>query len=105
MGKYAEFETRTQPWFDEAKFDGFNFAIPMKTLAIYCGEGWHRMPASGDLSNNGRSARVAWKQIEVRCLEFSREEQPNYMATRVNRAAAPMCSKPIRQVDAAKFMI
>ena len=36
MGKYAEFETRTQLWFDETKFDGFNFAIPMKTLAIYC---------------------------------------------------------------------
>ena len=36
MGKYTEFETRTQPWFDESKFDGFNFAIPMKTLVIYC---------------------------------------------------------------------
>jgi carbonic anhydrase len=36
MGKYAEFEPRTQPWFDESKFDGFNFAIPMKTLVIYC---------------------------------------------------------------------
>ena len=36
MGKYTEFETRTQPWFDESKFDGFNFAIPMKTLVIHC---------------------------------------------------------------------
>lgn len=36
MGKYTEFETRTQPWFDESKFDGFNFAIPMKTLVVYC---------------------------------------------------------------------
>ena len=36
MGTYTEFETRTQPWFDESKFDGFNFAIPMKTLVIYC---------------------------------------------------------------------
>ena len=36
MGKYAEFEPRTQPWFDESKFDGFNFTIPMKTLVIYC---------------------------------------------------------------------
>jgi carbonic anhydrase len=36
MEKYTEFETRTQPWFDESKFDGFNFAIPMKTMVIYC---------------------------------------------------------------------
>lgn len=36
MGKYTKFETRTQAWFDESKFDGFNFAIPMKTLVIYC---------------------------------------------------------------------
>ena len=36
MGKYTEFETRTQPWFDAANFKGFNFAIPMKTLVIYC---------------------------------------------------------------------
>lgn len=28
MGKYTEFETRTQQWFDEANFKGFNFAIP-----------------------------------------------------------------------------
>jgi carbonic anhydrase len=27
---------RTQPWFDEAKFQGFNQAIPMKSLVIYC---------------------------------------------------------------------
>jgi carbonic anhydrase len=36
MGKYSEYENRTQPWFDQSKFDGFNFAIPMKTLVIYC---------------------------------------------------------------------
>ena len=36
MGTYSEFETRRQPWFDEANFNGFNFAIPMKTLVIYC---------------------------------------------------------------------
>jgi carbonic anhydrase len=36
MRKYSEYENRTQPWFDQSKFDGFNFAIPMKTLVIYC---------------------------------------------------------------------
>jgi carbonic anhydrase len=36
MGKYTEFETRTQPWFDQFHFKGFNEAIPMKTLVIYC---------------------------------------------------------------------
>jgi carbonic anhydrase len=36
MGTYSEFETRRQPWFDESKFNGFNFAIPMKTMVIYC---------------------------------------------------------------------
>ena len=36
MGRYTEFETRTQSWFNESKFDGFNFAIPMRTLVIYC---------------------------------------------------------------------
>jgi carbonic anhydrase len=36
MGKYSEFETRKQPWFDESNFNGFNFAIPMKTMVIYC---------------------------------------------------------------------
>ncbi|HEY4925137.1 MAG TPA: carbonic anhydrase [Roseiarcus sp.] len=36
MRKYGEYENRTQPWFDQSKFDGFNFAIPMKTLVIYC---------------------------------------------------------------------
>jgi carbonic anhydrase len=35
-GKYSEFETRRQPRFDESNFHGFNFAIPMKTLLIYC---------------------------------------------------------------------
>lgn len=36
MRKYSEYENRTQPWFDQSKFDGFNFAIPMKTLTIHC---------------------------------------------------------------------
>jgi carbonic anhydrase len=36
MGIYTEFETRRQPWFDESTFNGFNFAIPMKTMVIYC---------------------------------------------------------------------
>jgi carbonic anhydrase len=36
MGIYSEFETRRQPWFDESTFNGFNFAIPMKTMVIYC---------------------------------------------------------------------
>jgi carbonic anhydrase len=36
MGTYSEFETRRQPWFDESNFNGFNFAIPMKTMVIYC---------------------------------------------------------------------
>jgi carbonic anhydrase len=36
MGKYSDFEIRTQHWFDPSNFKGFNFAIPMKTLAIYC---------------------------------------------------------------------
>lgn len=36
MGKYSEFEIRTQPWFDPSNFKGFNQAIPMKTLVIYC---------------------------------------------------------------------
>jgi carbonic anhydrase len=35
-GKYTELETGTQPWVDESKFDGFNFAIQMKSLVIYC---------------------------------------------------------------------
>jgi carbonic anhydrase len=36
MRKYSEFETRTQPWFDRFNFKGFNQAIPMKTMVIYC---------------------------------------------------------------------
>jgi carbonic anhydrase len=36
MGKYSQFETRTQPWFDPVHFEGFNQAIPMKTMVIYC---------------------------------------------------------------------
>jgi carbonic anhydrase len=34
--KYSEYEFRTQPWFDQDKFEGFNFAIPMKTMVIHC---------------------------------------------------------------------
>jgi carbonic anhydrase len=36
MTKYTEYEFRTQPWFDQAQFNGFNQAIPMKTLVIHC---------------------------------------------------------------------
>lgn len=36
MGTYTEFETRRQPWFDASSFNGFNQAIPMKTMVIYC---------------------------------------------------------------------
>lgn len=36
MTKYAEYEFRTQPWFDQTQFNGFNQAIPMKTLVIHC---------------------------------------------------------------------
>ncbi len=34
--KYSEYEFRTQPWFDQENFEGFNFAIPMKTMVIHC---------------------------------------------------------------------
>jgi carbonic anhydrase len=36
MGKFSQFEFRTQTWFDPANFQGFNQAIPMKSLVIYC---------------------------------------------------------------------
>jgi carbonic anhydrase len=36
MEKFSEFEFRTQPWFDQSKFQGFNQLIPMKTIVIYC---------------------------------------------------------------------
>lgn len=36
MNKFSGFEFRTQPWFDQNKFEGWNQAIPMKTLVIYC---------------------------------------------------------------------
>jgi carbonic anhydrase len=36
MSKYSQYEFRTQSWLDQSKFDGFNWAIPMKTLVIYC---------------------------------------------------------------------
>lgn len=34
--KYSEYEFRTQAWFDQENFEGFNFAIPMKTMLIHC---------------------------------------------------------------------
>ena len=36
MSKFGQYEFRTQPWFDQDKFEGWNQAIPMKTLVIYC---------------------------------------------------------------------
>lgn len=36
MTNYTEYEFRTQPWFDEDHFTGFNQAIPMKTMVIHC---------------------------------------------------------------------
>ena len=36
MSSFKQFELRTQPWFDQATFVGWNHAIPMKTLVIYC---------------------------------------------------------------------
>jgi len=36
MSNFSEFEFRTQPWFDQSKFQGFNQLIPMKTIVIYC---------------------------------------------------------------------
>ena len=36
MNKFSGYEFRNQPWFDSDKFEGWNQAIPMKTLVIYC---------------------------------------------------------------------
>ena len=36
MAKFSEFEFRTQPWFNQDTFQGFNQFIPMKTIVIYC---------------------------------------------------------------------
>jgi len=36
MSKFSGYEFRTQPWFDQNKFEGWNQAIPMKTLVIHC---------------------------------------------------------------------
>lgn len=36
MSKFSAYEFRTQPWFDQDKFQDFNFAIPMKTMVIHC---------------------------------------------------------------------
>lgn len=36
MTNFSEYEFRTQPWFDQSKFDGFDAFIPMKTIVIFC---------------------------------------------------------------------
>lgn len=36
MSQLSAYEFRTQPWFDQENFKGFNFAIPMKTMVIHC---------------------------------------------------------------------
>jgi carbonic anhydrase len=36
MDRFSEYQFRTQPWFDQNKFEGWNQAIPMKTMVIYC---------------------------------------------------------------------
>ncbi len=36
MSNFSQFEFRTQPWFDQSNFQGFNQFIPMKTMVIHC---------------------------------------------------------------------
>jgi len=36
MTDFKSFEFRTQPWFDEDNFQGFNAFIPMKTIVVSC---------------------------------------------------------------------
>lgn len=36
MSKFTNYEFRTQPWFDQDNFNGFNQVIPMKTIVIHC---------------------------------------------------------------------
>jgi carbonic anhydrase len=38
MSKFSHYEFRNQPWFKQGdpNFEGWNFAIPMKTLVIHC---------------------------------------------------------------------
>ena len=36
MSQFSAYEYRTQPGFDQNKFEGANQAIPMKTLVIHC---------------------------------------------------------------------
>jgi carbonic anhydrase len=36
LSKFTAYEYRTQPGFDQNKFEGANQAIPMKTLVIHC---------------------------------------------------------------------
>ena len=36
MSKFSAYEFRNQPWFDQDKFEGWNQAIPMKTLVVHC---------------------------------------------------------------------
>jgi len=36
MINFSDYEFRTQPWFDQANFQNFDQAIPMKTMVIHC---------------------------------------------------------------------
>jgi carbonic anhydrase len=36
MTNFSELEFRNQPWFDQNNFPGFDQAIPMKSIVIYC---------------------------------------------------------------------
>ncbi len=36
MTQLSEYEFRTQPWFDEDNFPGFDSAIPLKTIVVHC---------------------------------------------------------------------
>jgi carbonic anhydrase len=36
MPNYSQFEFRTQPWFDQFDFHGFDQVIPMKSIVVYC---------------------------------------------------------------------
>jgi carbonic anhydrase len=40
------YEFRTQPWFDASQFQGFDDAIPMKTLVVHCFD-----PRAADIPN------------------------------------------------------
>jgi len=36
VADFGQYEFRTQPWFDQDNFQGFNQFIPMKTIVIHC---------------------------------------------------------------------